>query len=91
VLHIANGSVRNGITVFWTFCQSSGILKTREHNISIRKLDLLPSSGLRLATSKTQQRRRLLLHLRAETDPVSETLCSLVFRILEDGQNPKMQ
>jgi hypothetical protein len=39
-------------------CSSSGILKTREHNI-------------------------------LETDPVSKTLYSLVFRILDDGQSPK--
>jgi hypothetical protein len=31
------------------------------------------------------------IHLRTETDPVSETLCSLVFRIPDDGQNPKTQ
>jgi hypothetical protein len=30
-------------------------------------------------------------HLMTETDPVSETLCSLVFWILDDGQNPKTQ
>jgi hypothetical protein len=28
-------------------------------------------------------------HLRTETDPVSETLCSVVFRIPDDGQSPK--
>jgi hypothetical protein len=37
-------------------CPSSGILNTREHDVS-------------------------------ETDPVSETLCSPVFRIPDDGQN----
>jgi hypothetical protein len=30
-------------------------------------------------------------HLRMETDPVSKTLCSLVFRIPGDGQSPKTQ
>jgi hypothetical protein len=30
-------------------------------------------------------------HLRTETDPVSETLCSLVFRIADDGQSAKPQ
>jgi hypothetical protein len=31
-------------------------------------------------------------HLRMETDPVSETLCSLVFfRIQVDGKSPEMQ
>jgi hypothetical protein len=29
--------------------------------------------------------------LRTETYPVSETLCSLVFRIPDDGQSPKTQ
>jgi hypothetical protein len=33
--------------------------------------------------------RCLPLHLRMETDPVSETLYSLVFRIPDDGQSPK--
>jgi hypothetical protein len=28
-----------------------------------------------------------LLHLRTETDPVSETSCFLVFRIQDDGQS----
>jgi hypothetical protein len=28
-------------------------------------------------------------HLKTETDPVSETLCFLVFKILEDGYSPK--
>jgi hypothetical protein len=26
-----------------------------------------------------------------ETNPLSETLCSLVFRILDDAQSPKIQ
>jgi hypothetical protein len=30
-------------------------------------------------------------HLRTETDPISETLCFLVSRILDDGQSPKTQ
>jgi hypothetical protein len=30
-------------------------------------------------------------HLRKGTDPISETLCFLVSRILDDGQNPKTQ
>jgi hypothetical protein len=35
----------------------------------------------------TLRRCRCLPHLRKETDPVSETLCSLVFRLLDDGQS----
>jgi hypothetical protein len=30
-------------------------------------------------------------HLKRETDPVSETLCILVFRIPDDGQIPETQ
>jgi hypothetical protein len=37
----------------------------------------------------TQQSRYLPTHLRMETDPVSETSCSLVFRIADDGKSPK--
>jgi hypothetical protein len=39
----------------------------------------------------TQQSRSLPPHLKMETDPVSETLCSLVFRILDDERSPKTQ
>jgi hypothetical protein len=50
-------------------CQPTGILKTREQNVSLFLRDS-PS------------------HLRMETDPVSETLCSLVFRVVGDGRSP---
>jgi hypothetical protein len=30
-------------------------------------------------------------HLKMETDPVSETLCFLVFRILDNGKSPLTQ
>jgi hypothetical protein len=33
----------------------------------------------------------VLPHLRMETDPVSETSCFLVSRILDDGKSPKTQ
>jgi hypothetical protein len=44
------------IQKYWVFglCSSSGILKTKKHNVS-------------------------------ERDPVSEKVCSLVFKILDDG------
>jgi hypothetical protein len=35
--------------------------------------------------------RTNLNHLRMETDLVSKTLCSLVYGIPHDGQNPKTQ
>jgi hypothetical protein len=38
-----------------------------------------------------EENRCLPSHLRPETDSVSETLCSLVFRIPDDGQSPKTQ
>jgi hypothetical protein len=31
------------------------------------------------------------LHLKTETDPVSETLCFLVFRIPDDGKKKKTE
>jgi hypothetical protein len=40
----------------------------------------------------TQQNRCLSPHLMMETDPVSETLCSVVwFRMPVDGHSPKTQ
>jgi hypothetical protein len=45
--------------------------------------------GLRPVTEVTSFYRAVSpLHLRSETDPVSETLCCLVSRILGDGQSP---
>jgi hypothetical protein len=38
----------------------------------------------------TQHSMFLPPHLRMEADPVSETLCSLVFRIPDNEQNPKI-
>jgi hypothetical protein len=39
----------------------------------------------------TQQSRFLPLHVKTEADPVSETLCFVVFRIPDDGQIQKTQ
>jgi hypothetical protein len=41
--------------------------------------------------SGAQEGRFLLRHLRMETDQISKRLCSLVFRIPDDGQSPKTQ
>jgi hypothetical protein len=46
---------------------------------------------LRLALSKVPNRVGDPPHLRTETEPVSETLCILVSRILDDGQSLKTQ
>jgi hypothetical protein len=65
-------------------CPSSGILETRKHNVS--------ETGLRLCISKRPNRVGVFLrHLQMETDPVSETLCFLVSRTLDDGQSAKRQ
>jgi hypothetical protein len=42
-----------------------------------------------LALSKVPNRVVVSPHLRTETDPVSETLCFLLFRILNDGHSPE--
>jgi hypothetical protein len=57
-------------------CQSSRILNIRKHNV----LETGSVSILRRGEGDA---------LRAETDPFSEMLCFLVFRILEDGQGPE--
>jgi hypothetical protein len=45
-----------------------------------------------LAVSKGPNRVDAFLpNLRMETDPVSETLCFLVFKIPDDGQIPETQ
>jgi hypothetical protein len=74
----------------WDFrlCPPLSILKPREHNVS--QTGAVPSSGegavqwLKLTLSEG-----LPSHLRTEKDPVSETFCSLVFKILDDGQSKK--
>jgi hypothetical protein len=74
-----------------------------QENTAFHKLDLFPSLGERETPSLlgpletvnlnywTQYSRRLRPHLRTETDPVSETLRFLAFRIPEDGQSPENQ
>jgi hypothetical protein len=52
------------------------------------------SGPVRLALSKGPDRVYVSLsplHLRAETDPVSETLCFLIFIIPDDGHSPETQ
>jgi hypothetical protein len=62
---------------YWVFgrCPSSGILKIREHNIS----ETGSVSVLRWGGGGE------------DTYSVSETLCSLIFRIPNDGQRPITQ
>jgi hypothetical protein len=49
------------------------------------------ASHLRLALRDQQSRCPHPPHPRAETDPVSETLCFLFVRIPDDAQSPKTQ
>jgi hypothetical protein len=78
---------------FWAL-STSVILKTREHNVSeTGTVSVLWGRGDTYSVIEvssflgSQHSRCLPPYLRAETGPVSETLCSLVFRIPDDGQN----
>jgi hypothetical protein len=71
------------------------VLKNKlRKNTTFRKLDLFPSSGdgktysvgSLLALSKGPNRIGFSLHLRAETDPVSETSCFSLVCILIPGR-----
>jgi hypothetical protein len=46
---------------------------------------------MKLALFKGLKRMSPSPHLKTEADPVSETLCFLVFRITDGGQNPDPQ
>jgi hypothetical protein len=53
---------------------------------------ILKAQLLRLVLATEPNRVGVSLpDLRTDTDPVSETLCFLVFRIPDDGQGPKSQ
>jgi hypothetical protein len=79
---------------YWVFglFPSSSILE----NTTFRKLDLFPSSGEDGPVTEfnsfymAQLSRCLLprLHLRTETDPVSETSCFLEYQMM--GKSPKL-
>jgi hypothetical protein len=64
---------------YWVFglCQSSGVLKNiREHNVSeAGSVSVLIWGGER--------------YLMTETDPISETLCSLEYRTMDKGWNSR--
>jgi hypothetical protein len=84
---------------YWVFgrCPSSGILTHK--NTTFRKLDLFPSSGDEGTTSALlgPSEKTNVNHwtpppnLRTETDVVSETFSSIVFRIPDVGQSTKTQ
>jgi hypothetical protein len=61
-------------------CPSSSILKNGEQS----SVEVALFQGLNRVSC-------LPLHLRTETDPVSETLCSLIFKIPDDGLSPNLQ
>jgi hypothetical protein len=66
------------------------------NNTIFRKLDLPPSPGeggdtCSVGSVARNSTERLPLHLRTETDPVCEMLCSpALFRIPDDGQSPEL-
>jgi hypothetical protein len=80
------------------FCPSSGIPKTGKHSISEIGSASILEQLLRLALCKGPNRIGVFPpqlpphpHLKMETGPDSDTLCFLVFRILDDEQNPNLQ
>jgi hypothetical protein len=65
----------------------SGILYAREHNLFRNWISFCPQ-WLRFALPKGPNKIGVSSsHLKAETDPISETVCFLVFRIPDDGQS----
>jgi hypothetical protein len=76
---------------YWVsgLCPSSRILKTRENDVS--ETGSVSVQILRLDLPNGSNRIDIFFHLRTETDPVSETSCSVVFRISNDVQTPKTQ
>jgi hypothetical protein len=64
----------------------SGILETREHVSETGSV-----SALRGGREDTYSVGSLKKELTSITDPFSETLCSLVSRIADDGKSPKTQ
>jgi hypothetical protein len=76
---------------FFGLCSSSSIPKSRK-DIPETGCFHRQVKGETSTLSKGQKQDRCLpLNLRTEIDPVSETLCFLVFRILDDGQTLKSQ
>jgi hypothetical protein len=73
---------------YWAFGirSSSGILR----NTTFRKLDLFPCSGEGVGDTYSVGSVRELTPITGPPDPVSETLCSLVFfKTPNNGQSPK--
>jgi hypothetical protein len=67
---------------------SSGILKSREHKVSeIGYVSILTWGDTHTVLGPLE--RTNLKQWRTQTDPVSETLCYLGFRISDDGHYPK--
>jgi hypothetical protein len=91
----------------WHWCVTVRMpwFMSRVLNTTFRKLDLFPSSGVAREASTLfcpigtdcvflKDRTEWMSpspHLKTETDPVSERLCSTVLRIPDDGQSPEPQ
>jgi hypothetical protein len=79
----------------WSTDLVSGFLETSGHDVSeTGSVSVFTASlqWLMLAVSKLPNRGGVSpSHLRMETDPVSETSCSLVSRIPDEGQSPQTQ
>jgi hypothetical protein len=78
---------------YWVFrvCQFFDIPNKKLDNTTFRKLDLLRFSGDGETPTLLGPLKAANLNHWKETDPISETLCSRVFRIHDDGESPKPQ
>jgi hypothetical protein len=89
--------VSSEMLFFFGLCSLTGILQTREHNVSETGTSFHPRVSGETHTlfdlldrAKLNHRIWCLpTHLRMDTDPVSEMLYPLDFRILDDGHIPK--
>jgi hypothetical protein len=77
---------------YWVFglCPSSNILNTRKYEVS-ETVSVLVLRRRGQTPTLPGPLERLPLHLRTQTDPVSETSCFLDFRIPDDGESPQTQ
>jgi hypothetical protein len=77
---------------YWVsgLCPSSGILNARKHISETGSVSVLRSEPP-IVLYFPSMYASPFPHLRTETDPVSEALCFLVFRIPRNGSSPETQ
>jgi hypothetical protein len=63
----------------------------REAATTLGPLERAKLNGPVTEVSITKVSNRSPLHLRTEVDPITESLCFIIFRIPNDGQSPETQ